>query len=322
MRKRLFVVLVLLFTGCVQHQEEIKETRALLGTTVTITVMSADPAAARNAINLAFSEIERIEMLLSNYRNTSEVSKLNREGKIENASPDLIVNLEMADYYSNLSGGAFDITVQPILDLYGRTYNIEGRPPTEEEIGEARELIDYRNIRVDGRNVRFAKDGMSVTLGGIATGYAVDRAVEVLKDNGIEHALINAGGDIRALGSKDSLPWTIALQDPRNKTNYVTMMRLNNQSVTTSGDYERYFVEKKVHHIIDPKTGYSAMGVISVTIVADEAIDADALATAVFVLGPEEGLALVENLTNIEGLLITENKTLIRSSGFPKYEAN
>jgi thiamine biosynthesis lipoprotein len=288
-----------------------------MGTFVTITVISNDEGKAENAINLAFKEMERVESLLSEYKLKSEVSLLNKNGFLNNASEDLLDNIKKAMYYSELSDGAFDITVKPILELYKNSFKIKKRAPTEEEINETLVLVNYKNIEIKGRRIKFLNDEVKITLGGIAKGYAIDRAMGVLQENGIKHGLVNAGGDMRAIGDKNGQPWRIALENPRNKSQYIAIIYLENESVATSGDYERYFdPEKKFHHIVNPKTGHSARELISVTIIAENAIDADALATSVFVLGYKKGLQLIENLDNVEGLLITKDRKIIKSSGF------
>ena len=303
--------MLLLATGCVQEQR-LSSTRELMGTIVTITVIGEDSA----AIELAFKEIEKVESLMSRYDPDSQVSALNSEGYIENADTLLINVLRKAEYYSAISNGAFDVTVQPLLELYTESFRRKRKPPSDAEIKETLKLVDYANIMIAGDKVSFSKEGMKITLGGIAKGYAVDRAVEVLKQNGIKHALVNAGGDMRAIGSKGVEDWSIALRNPRDETDYITVIKLNDKAVATSGDYERYFIDKSQHHIINPKTGKSALGLISVTVITDKAIDADALATSVFVLGANKGLELIESLSGVEGLLITEEKEVIRSSGF------
>jgi thiamine biosynthesis lipoprotein len=214
-----------------------------------------------------------------------------------------------------ISNGSFDITVQPILDLYTETFQNEKRPPTEEEVKEAQKRIDYRQIILTENQISIGPD-QEITLGGIAKGYAVEKAVDILKSMGIKSALVNAGGNMRAIGKKpDDLPWNIALKNPRNETEYLTMVYLDNNAIATSGDYERYFNENKTfHHIINPKTGYSATELISTTIVTENAFDADALSTTVFVLGKEKGLQLCESLENTSCLIITRNREIIKSS--------
>ena len=234
---------------------------------------------------------------------------------------DLIETINRSIYYGDLSDGAFDITVQPVLDLYTYSFTELKRPPTDEEIKSAVKEIGYKNIVINGTSIEFTKPNMKITLGGIAKGYAVEKAINILKQKGIKHALVNAGGNMRAIGNKgnktNNEKWSIALQNPRKTDEYITLIYLDNNAVSTSGDYERYFNENKTfHHIINPKTGYSATDLISVTIVADNAYDADALSTSVFVLGPEKGLKLIESLDNVEGLLITRDKQIIKSFGW------
>lgn len=316
--KKIILVLIpfLLLSGCLQQPVKVEKTRELMGTFVKITVIDCDREKAEKAVNLAFKEMERVEEVMSEYQNESEVSLLNKKGEV-NASEELIYIINQSLYYSNLSGGAFDITVKPILDLYSDSFENKGRAPTEKEINHTLQLVDYHKIKLKGNKVKFLQEGMKITLGGIAKGYAIDQAIEILKKNGIENALVNAGGDVRAMGNKNGQDWKIALENPRNKKEYVALIYLQNKSVATSGDYERYFdPEKKFHHIVNPKTGYSARELISVTITAEKAMDADALATAVFVLGPHKGLQLIQNLDKVEGLLITRERKIIKSSGF------
>ena len=318
MRKYLFIVLVaLLLVGCTSLKK-VEQTKELMSTYYTITVYDTDEGKANNSIEKAFEEIQRIDDVLSIYKNSSEANRLNEDGFIENASYDLLYNVERSLYYANLSDGAFDITVQPILDLYTHTFNDLKRPPTEEEINETLILINYKNIILskDKKSIKLSKKGMKITLGGIAKGYAVERAIDILNKEGIQHALVNAGGNMRAIGNKGTEDWQIALENPRNKQEYITIIPLNNNAVSTSGDYERYFNENKTfHHIVNPKTGYSAIELISVTIITDNAMDADALSTSVFVLGKEKGLKLIEDL-GVKGLIITREKGIIKSSGF------
>ena len=313
----LLLVISLLIAGCQKSLVKTEITKELMGTPVTITVYSENSTEAEKVIELAFEEIERIDRLLSNYKNDSEVSLLNKNGFIENPSNDLLYNIKRSLYYSELSEGAFDITVQPILDLYTDSFQNKKRAPTDEEIKETLKLVGFENILIGYKKISFKKDGMSITLGGIAKGYAADKAIEVLEKNRVKHALVDMKSSIKAIGNKGAEDWTIALQNPRNKNERITIIRMNNNSVSTSGDYERYFDEnKKFHHIINPETGYSATELISVTIIADKAIAADALSTSVFVLGKEKGLELIEKLDNVEGLIITKDKEIIKSSNF------
>ncbi|MFH2028583.1 MAG: FAD:protein FMN transferase, partial [Nanoarchaeota archaeon] len=311
-RKIIFLlILLLLVTGCTYKVEDTKE---LMGTIVTITVYDSDKGKAELAVMDAFEEISRIDKLLSNYNNESEVYLLNKEGMIDNPSVELSENIKKARYYSELSNGAFDITVQPILDLYSKSFSEKGVAPGDDEINNVLQKVSYDYIYTKPGLILFRTDGMSITLGGIAKGYAIDQAINVLRRERIKHALVNAGGDMRAIGNKGNEDWQIALQNPRNKEEFITVIPLNDKSVVTSGDYERYFDENKTfHHIIDPRTGYSATELMSVTIIANNAWDADAISTSVFVLGKEKGLELIESLNGVEGLIITREKEIVKS---------
>lgn len=313
--------LIMLTAGCSPQMVQIKKTEEHMGTLVSITLFVPKDQSSKQAVDAAFSEISRIDSLLSHYKEDSEVSRLNREKHIKDPSNDLRINIERSVYYGKLSSGAFDITVQPILDLYEESFKKRGRAPTDEEINRVRQRVDFLRIKMEERGISIGGD-QKITLGGIAKGYAVDRAIEVLQSKGIEHALVDAGGDIRAVGKKaGASEWIIALRNPRNRNDFITRLRVKDRAVVTSGDYERYFDDEKTfHHIVHPKTGYSATELISATIIAEKAFDADAISTSVFVLGKKKGLELIESLDNVEGLLITREKEIVRSSRFQEYE--
>jgi len=297
----------------------IERTEQVMGTYATITIIDRDTTRVQQAMDAAFEEIRRLEALMSVYNASSEVAALSRNGtNWTSLSPDTLYVLKKADYYANISNGSFDVTCNPLVTLWMETVRTESRLPTPEEVGAAKALVGYEQLILDeahGR-ARFAQPGMSVTLGGIAKGYAVDRACDQLRAAGIEHALVNIGGDMRAIGDKNGAPWAIALQNPRNKEEYITILELEDEAVTTSGDYERYFILKeRIHHIINPSTGYPADECISVTVIAERCIDADALSTTVFVLGPEAGKVLLDEY-GYQGLIISADKELITSNSF------
>jgi FAD:protein FMN transferase len=302
--------------------ERVQRTEELMDTYFTITVYSDTPETAEKAITAAFNEINKIESELSVYKNDSELARLNKEKTLESPSKDLMINIKRSLYYSNLSEGAFDITVQPILDLYNKTFNEKGSAPAGEMIKHELKKVDYKTVLVKDNGISIGQD-QRITLGGIAKGYAVEEAVKILMNYNITMALVDAGGNMRALGKKPDGMWNIAMEDPREMNNYITIIPLDNNAVSTSGDYERYFDNKlEYHHIINPKTGYSATELISVTIVTANAFDADALSTAVFVLGKEKGMKLIESLPGVEGLIITKEKEIIKSSGFKEVKDN
>ncbi len=313
--KIFFVFLVLvLISSCTDQLVQKKE--SMMDTDVTIAASQKDAA----LIEPAFDEIRRIDSLMSNFKNDSEVYLLNENHLLKDPDLELAYVMKRSVYYSEISGEAFDITVQPLLDLYTKSFSEKNMPPTEEEIKETLNLVGYDKIMISEKNISL-EDGMKITLGGIAKGYAVDKAAEMLIAKGVGSALINAGGDIRVVGSKDDSPFRVAIANPDDPSDYIAILDLKDVSVATSGNYERYFdPEKKAHHIMDPKTGKSALGVISVTVIAKTAIDADALATAVFVMGPEKGIRLIESLDDTECLIIDEDRNIIRSSGMRDYE--
>ncbi|MDF1533880.1 MAG: FAD:protein FMN transferase [Methanosarcinaceae archaeon] len=299
------------------------ETRSVMGTIVTINVLDTNETHAFESIDKAFDEIYYVDKLMSSYKNDSELTVLNTFGHLDNANPDFVYVLERSKYYSEISDGAFDVTIKPILDLWSDKYSPGGTymPPTTDEINETLQLVDYSGIVIEGGSISL-RPNMSVILGGIAKGYSVDRAIESLKIDGITNGFVNAGGDGRFIGlNEENAPWVIGLQNPDKNEEAVTRMAISDMAVATSGNYERYFSDAaKVSHISDPRTGYSAQELISATVIADTAIDADALATAVFVLGGDEGVEMIEELDGVECLIITGDKEIICSSGFGEYE--
>ena len=298
-----------------------EETRSMMDTFVTVTVYFPDEKTAEEAISAAFSRMEEIERIASIFDAQSEVSQLNRDGHLEAPSDDLLKLVTMSEDYSRITDGYFDITVQPLLDLWAGGLWQESEAVQQSRIDEAMELVGWDKIGIEDNSIYFKVEGMKITLGGIAKGYAVDEALGILSNWGIKHALVNAGGDMATLGSKpEGEPWVIALVNPDDTSQSLATFSFSDKAIATSGNYERYFnPEKTVHHIIDPKTGYSAQECISVTIIAENATQADALATGVFVMGPEDGLNLVESLDNVECLIVDVNRIIHRSSGLAKY---
>ncbi|WP_148704820.1 FAD:protein FMN transferase [Methanosarcina siciliae] len=325
------LIISILASGCVQSEtqeekelQEFQQTKSIMDTTITVAVYASNESEASKAIDDAFSEIYRIDALMSPSKEDSQLTILNTVGKVENAGPDFIYVLERSKYYSEKSGGAFDVTIQPVLDLWKSKFLPGGsqEPPTADELNETLKLVNYSKISIENGTVSL-EPGMRIALGGIAKGYAVDKAIEALEKDGIENAFVNAGGDGKYIGQKpDGTPWMVGLQNPDKNGQYATAIEARDIAVATSGNYERYFNESaRVSHISDPRTGYPSEGIISSTVIAGNAIDADSFATTVFVLGEEEGLEMIENLEGIECLIITEDRRLVYSSGFKEYEA-
>ncbi|MCQ1536286.1 FAD:protein FMN transferase [Methanosarcina sp. KYL-1] len=326
----LVITAAILASGCIQTEpaesqelQAFQQTRSIMDTTVTVMVYAPNETEAMQAIDNAFVEISRVDALMTPSKEESQLNILNSEGKLQGADPAVINVLERSKYYSETSGGAFDITIQPVLDLWKSKFSPGGtyEPPTAEELNETLELVNYSEIRIENGNVTL-KPGMKVAVGGIAKGYAVDRAIESLQADGIENAFVNAGGDGKYIGQKpDGTSWLVGLQNPNKNEQYLTVIKARDVAVATSGNYERYFNESaKVSHISDPRTGYPSTSLISSTVIAENAIDADAFATAVFVMGEEEGLEMIESVEGVECLIVTEDRRLVYSSGFEEYE--
>ncbi len=297
-----------------------EDTRDMMGTFVTITVYS-DEETAEEAISAAFARMEEIESVASIFDEQSQAFQLNRDGHLDAASDDLLLLLTMSLDYSQMTDGCFDITIQPLLDLWAGGLWKESEEVQQSRINQTLGLTGWDKIGIEGNQIYFTVEGMKITLGGIAKGYAVDEALGVLSNWGIKHALVNAGGDMGTLGSKPNQePWNVALVNPDDTSQYLAAFSFSDKAVATSGNYERYFdPEKEAHHIINPKTGHSAQECISVTIIAENCTQADALATGVFVMGPDNGLELVESLDDVECLIVDADRIIHRSSGLSTY---
>jgi len=268
-----------------------------------------------------FAEIDRLEKLFSRSIEGSDVSKVNEAAGLNHVivSPEVLHVTEKAVSYAELTEGSFDPTIAPLVDLWG-FYGQEYRVPNPEELERIVPFVDYTALEIDrdDETLFLTQSQMGLELGGIAKGFIVDQAMGVLKKADVEHAFINAGGDIGLIGSNpDGEPWRIGITNPRKTDQIIAVLSIIDCSVVTSGDYERSFEEEgeKYHHILDPETGMPADELASVTIVADTTLIADVLSTAVFVLGPQQGLQLIEDLDEAEGVLITPDLEVLVSSG-------
>lgn len=313
-------------SGCGREPPLQERTNILLGTVVTIKAYRASGADAYPLIESAFKEMRRIDSLCG-YLESSEVSRINgNSGRTTPISKEVAALLTKSLKYSVVSGGALDVTVNPLSELWNRFESIAGLPPSQASVDSVLTLVGYEKLVVTDSSALLATEGSSIDLGSLAKGYAVDRGIAVLDSLGADGALIDAGGDIRALGKKpDGTGWRIGLKDPRAPDSILTVFELHDKAIATSGDYERYFMkgDARYHHILDPKTGFPARRCCSVTVVADQACDADAIATAVFVMGPA-GMHLAKSLSDVEALIVVcddpTQKYILRSSGLSKYE--
>ena len=289
-----------------------------MGTEISVQLWHDDAAKGQAAVEAVFSEMERINQLMSTYIEDSRISLINREAA-DRAVPagnelyGLIVrSLDM----SVLTHGAFDIT----FDSIGQHYDFRQRKrPDAATIEEGLDLIDYRLVVADSsdKSIRFLKPGVRINLGGIAKGYAVERGAGILGELGIRHAIVTAGGDSRLVGDRRGQPWIVGVRDPRKDDEVAIRLPLENEAISTSGDYERYFQEdgKRYHHILQPATGEPASGVHSVTIVGPDAVITDALSTSVFIMGVDRGLRLLATLPDYEGIVIDADGQLFYSDG-------
>jgi thiamine biosynthesis lipoprotein len=281
-----------------------------MGTVVSVTVITPDEEAGRAAIEAAFEEIARVESLTTRYAGGSEISDLNamEEGYVgEPVGPEVTEIVARSLEIARESEGAFDITVAPLVELWPLTRD-DFAVPDEAAVEEALWSVDWQAVQVDtAAGTMTALPGIAVDLDGVAKGYAVDRATAVLGRMGIETGVVDAGGDVGFVGTPpNSEHWRVGIKHPRGE-GLLGVAHLDASSVATSGDYQRYAVIDGVryHHILDPSTGRPARGVMSVTVSTDRCVDADALATAVFVLGRERGMALVERMPGVEAVMVT-----------------
>ena len=298
-----------------------RQSRMIMGTSVEITVSQTDSQRAEGAMAAAFREVERIDWLMSHYRQESEVSQITRHaGEREiPVSPETLEVIERALYFSRLSGGAFDITIGPVFRLWNFR---EGKIPEEKSLRETLKKVDYRKIKVDPlkSSVYLESRGMELDLGAIAKGYAADRAAAVLGQGGVKNFLVNAGGDLTVSGAKgNGVPWSIGIQHPRLPSELLVKLRPVQAAVATSGDYEKFFFKgrERYHHILTPSTGLPARECQSVTIMAPSAMDADALATSIFVLGPKDGFALLERLPDVHAIIADRRGSVLLSTRWP-----
>lgn len=287
--------------------KRVRRTEARLGTLVSVEVLHEEAAAAHEVVGGAFDTIGRLERILSRHDPESQLSRLNREGRLEAPHLHLLNVLEAAQDLSRRTAGAFDVTVGPLLQLYERAFVREGRQPSSEEIRGALERVGYESLVVGGGLVLLKRPGMAVTVDGIGKGYVVDQVVSHMGRMGIEDVLVDAGGDLASAGTQGGGGWPVTIQRPPGAEGSSPLLYLRGDALATSGDYMQAFSsDRMAHHIVDPRTGRSPQDLSSVSVRAESAMRSDALSTAAMTLGWDEGPAILQSLDDVEGMVVAK----------------
>jgi len=302
-----------------------------MNTIAKVIAVAPDELTAQKAVDAAVKEVKRLESLMNRYDPNSQLSLVNRQANKEpiRVNKDLFEVFQQSVYYSELTGGAFDITVAPLIDLWRNCAKINSLP-TDEQLADVKEKIGYEKILLDANDfsVRFAAEGIRLDLGAIAKGFATDKAVAEMKKCGAVGGLVDLGGQIGSFGTTEKgCKWIVGIQNPANleDSRLIAKLALGDSAVSTSGDYRRFYKigDKQFSHIFNPATEKSADTLSSVTIIAENGTAADALATAVSVMGAERGLELIEKIENTEAIIIkADDKKMLKTSGAEKYLAN
>jgi thiamine biosynthesis lipoprotein len=322
------ILLLFFFSASISVQEDstmykISVTKYLMGTTVETTARSTDINYCKKVLLAAYEEMQRVENLLSCQKDSSEISAINRMSGIHpvKVSYETLEMLKRAESYCKKYKGIFDITIGPLSDLWGFSEDKEIILPKDKTIKKLRSLVNFNDMEINEKDttVFLRKKGMSIDLGGIAKGYAIDRGSAVLENNGITNFILNAGGDIYVSGTKDKETlWKVGIKHPRNTNDLIAEFDLKDYSVATSGDYERFKIinGKRYHHILDPRNGYPGTLSESSTILAPTAEEADATATYIFLIGWKK--ALSEITINFPLLIVSSDGTIHYNQLFAK----
>jgi len=315
-----YLFFVAMLNLCVQSSalaDWARQQRDIMGTRISVELWYTDPGIAADCSRRVFTEMERINALMSSYLASSELSFINDNAAHSwvDLGDELRHLIRRSIYFSEISGGAFDITYASV----GYAYDYrKHQQPSDQLVTRKLQAIDYRHIELDERGIRFKNDAVRIDLGGIAKGYAVDRAIDLLQKCGIVEAMVSAGGDSRIIGDREGRPWMIGIQHPRQADGIALRLPLSDSSISTSGDYERFYIEngQRIHHIINPDTGRSAKASWSATVTGPDATTTDALSTTLFILGALDGLALIESLEGFDAIIIDSHGKVHYSSGF------
>jgi len=300
----------------------VEASRLSMGSTLRLTAWTSDPPGVQAAFDEVFAEFSRLETLMSTWIADSDVVRINQAAGARPVAVSTEVREVLAEarQISEWTGGKFDVTFGALSGLWKFDHDQDSVLPDMRAVRRRLPLIDYRAIQIDAAagTVRVARKGMSVHLGGVGKGYAIDRGVGILRRRGINDFMMQNGGDIYVAGQKDGRPWRLGIQDPRGAAGRIfAELDLSDGTFSTSGDYERFFLKdgRRYHHILDPATGEPARGARSVTIVANRATTADGLSTGVFIMGSDAGMALIERLPDVEGVIVSDRNEVLISSG-------
>ncbi len=319
MESRIYLIVFVLLGSIAQSQSIYKRDLGLMGSDFDITVVAKNQEEANFYIDMAVAEIERIENLISSWKTTSQTTAINRNAGIQAVKVDdeLFQLIKRSIAISKITDGAFDISFAAIDHIW-KFDGQESNLPNQDEILASVEAIGYQNIFLDEKNssVFLSKKGMKIGFGAIGKGYAADQAKALLISKGVVGGIINASGDMNTWGKQPSgIPWKIAITNPMDKTKNYGLFELDNQSVVTSGNYEKFTIihGERYAHIIDPRTGMPTKGILSVSIFAPKAEMADALATSVFVMGTDVGLNMINQLPQVEAIIVKSDGSIVTS---------
>ncbi len=316
--KRNFVNILLLIglISC-SSNETVKRTAIIMGSTVEVQVRGVNSVTADKAIHTSFQEVKRLDTLFSTYMTGNPMWQLNNTDADEIiVDSEMFTMLKRCDEIWELTGGAFDPAIGNLIDVIGFE---KGSPqlPSKSQVDEALKKIGWKNIQLLEGNIVVKPKSVKISFNAIVPGYAADQVANILSNYGIKEYLINVGGEVFARGEN----WKIGIQHPRKQNELLGAINVNGMGVSTSGDYEQFFKKegKRYSHLLNPLTGYPANECEAVTIIAKEALLADALSTGVFILGPKKGMELIEKLNGVEGIIVDTTGTIYQSSGFEKY---
>ena len=300
------------------RRQTISQSRFLMGTLINITLIGGSETGARDAVASSLVQMASLEKVFSRYQNDSQLNQLNRQGYLDFPDRSLVELLELSNWISEITAGGFDVTIGPLVESYQQKY-AESKLPTENEIQGLLPLINYQKLSIKADKISFEDKGMKISLDGIAKGYIVDSGVNTLSERGYTNLMVEAGGDLTALGDNNDHPWQLGVQSPRGSLGELTgKFSIRDRSAATSGDYFQSFSnDLSAHHILNPRTGVSSPELASVTVTAPSGAIADGLATGLMVLGAVQSLALVESLPGVEAFLIDKKLSEQHTDGFP-----